>query len=183
MECRDRVAEIGASIGAVIVSTPGAPSLADLLNDPDIQRELHALESSAGDRRSSGMPLRLVGGMAAAAVATIMLVQPVRSRLADEAHRETNVTATAAPRALSPIDVASAVDTLRWSRISDADLYLVRIWNTKGEVVWSGETRDNALPLPTTLRADVQYLWDVKARTGWDRWIESDLVPFIVNTR
>jgi hypothetical protein len=47
-----------------------------------------------------------------------------------------------------------------------------------GEVAWSGETRDTVLALPAALaRSGQEYLlWDVKARTGWDRWVMSDLV-------
>jgi hypothetical protein len=57
-----------------------------------------------------------------------------------------------------------------------ADLYEVRIWNTEGTVIYSKETKDTSIVLPEIIRPGMRYLWDVKARTGWDRWVSSDLV-------
>ena len=63
-----------------------------------------------------------------------------------------------------------------------ADMYRVTVWDRSGTVVWDGETRDTVLPLPPALtRVDRgAWLWVVDARTGWDRWVSSELHEFTI---
>ena len=155
--------------------------LSQTLEDPDVAAELRTLEARAIPR-SSRLSLPWLGGLAAAAAAAIVLVGPIRSR-ETATHRESAITTTEAPRALAPIEAASPGDSLRWTTLPQADLYRVRIWNAEGVVVWSAETRDTVAVLPPMLTPATQYLWEVRARTGWDRWVGTDLIPFSLRPR
>lgn len=129
----------------------------------------------------------VLSGLAAAAVATIVLLGPARSRAgrsesaADSAtHREAAITTAAAPQILSRGDMGGS-DSLRWTSVPQADLYRIRVWDHEGTVVWTTDTRDTVLVLPLRLTSAAgSYLLDVKARTGWDRWVSSDFVELAV---
>jgi hypothetical protein len=152
--------------------------IVETLNDPAVAAELDALHSHESPNRSSRAAVRLLGGLAAAAVAAIVLLQPAASRVA--AYRESGITTTEPPGILSPRNGTRATDSIRWTAVPNADIYQVRIWSTEGSIVWSTETKNVAVAMPATLSPGVQYLWEVKARTGWDRWVESELVPFFI---
>jgi hypothetical protein len=51
-------------------------------------------------------------------------------------------------------------------------------------VAWDGEARDTVLPLPPPLaRPEAgDCLWVVDARTGWDRWVSSELHELTVRS-
>lgn len=122
------------------------------------------------------------GGLVVAAAAAIVLVGPIANREADnglsDIHRESSITTTVAPRTLSPANAAQPADSLRWTSVPTADLYRVRVWDTEGTVVFSGESARTSLGVPNGLRPGTSYLWEVAARTGWDRWVSSDFVEF-----
>ena len=156
---------------------------ARVLEDPVVAAEVERLAAPRVTRRSG---LAIAGGLAAATIAGTLLWpdaglerEPVVA-FDSAAYRERTLTTTAAPRILGPFSAATMADSLRWSSVPGADLYRITFWRSDGTVAWSGEARDTVLPLPvdlTSAGSDV-LLWDVKARTGWDRWVSSDLVEF-----
>ena len=166
-------------------------AMARLMDDETVSAEIRALEP----RRQLTVPrlsreLTVTAGLAAAAVATIMLLSPERSKTNTDqtrsesiVHREPAITATAAPRVVSPVDVAEVGSSLRWTSVPQADLYRVRIWNREGTVVWSIDTRDTTVALPSVISPGTSYMWEVNARTGWDRWVSSDFVEFSMRPR
>lgn len=159
-----------------------------VLHDPMVASHVERLE--AGARR---MPRRfgsaVVGGLAAAALATVLLVpwlmgpdRPFPEGGETEVYRERTITTTAAPRILGPLGDASASDSLMWTSVPRADLYRVSVWGRDGSLAWEGQTRDTVVALPPALSAggERSLLWDVKARTGWDRWVSSDLAELTI---
>ena len=166
-------------------------AVARLMDDETVSAEIRALQPP---RRSTvrrlSRDLTVTAGLAAAAVATIMLLSPERSKTSTDqtrsesiVHREPAITATAAPRVVSPVDVAEVGSSLRWTSVPQADLYRVRIWNREGTVVWSIDTRDTTVALPSVISPGTSYMWEVNARTGWDRWVSSDFVEFSMRPR
>ena len=116
-----------------------------------------------------------------------MIIGPARERLdrdrqaqAIEQHREPE-TGAPIPRIVSPAAAAPG-DSLRWTDVPQAEGYRVRIWDEDGRVVWTSETRSTAVILPAQLHPGLQYMWDVSARTGWDRWVSSDLAELTLRT-
>ncbi|HUF25538.1 MAG TPA: hypothetical protein VMM18_01055 [Gemmatimonadaceae bacterium] len=156
---------------------------ARVLEDPLVAAEVQRLAPPRMTRRSR---FTLVGGLAAATIAGILLWPDAGLEhegvvaFDSAAYRERTLTTTAAPRILGPVGAATMADSLRWSSVPGADLYRITFWRSDGTVAWAGEARDTVLPLPNNLTgagSDV-LLWEVKARTGWDRWVSSDLVEF-----
>lgn len=162
-------------------------ALANLLEDSAVAAEIKNLDAPATRRRSAAY---WTGGAALAAAAAIAIVfvgqtklnrgvneQPVAS---SETRREATVTTTAPPRILSPA-IIGAHDSLRWTSVPGADLYRIQVWDREGNVLISEETRDTLLALPPNVaRRGGSFLWEVKARTGWDRWASSDFLELNV---
>jgi hypothetical protein len=157
-------------------------AVAHLMDDVHVSGEIELLERP----RRRWIPV--VGTLAAAAVATIIIAGPsmMRSRPAPSEsdttiHREGTITTTAPPKILSPSSVARRGEALRWTSVAGADIYRVQVWNTEGNVVLSTETPDTTLAIPANLaQAGATYLWEVKARTGWDRWVSSEFLQFTI---
>lgn len=166
---------------------------ARLLADHAIASEIGAVQSDTSARQTarqrwSRSTVIASGSLVAAAAAAIVLLAPIRNFSKNPgnditAHREVAITTTAAPRILSPLNAATLSDSLRWTAIPEADLYRVRVWDQEGTVVWSTETHATALPLPSVIQIGKSYLWEVGARTGWDRWVSSDFVEFTASAR
>lgn len=157
--------------------------LSQALDDDIVKAELRSLGPRLSVNRSSRLPLRFVGGLAAAAAAAIVLLGPARERATGPMHREAAITTTAAPRIMSPTELSSPADSLRWTTLAQADLYRVRVWDSEGTLVWTADTRDTSIAIPADIRPGVQYLWELKARTGWDRWVASDLAALTLRSR
>jgi hypothetical protein len=173
MECRSRLAAV-----------------VNLLEDDSVRAEVEGLEPAVKwttARRWSSAQWGAIATLAAAAGLAIVLLGPDKinvgakgSVVVSEAHREGTVTTTAPPRILSPAAIG-ADDSLRWTTVPGADLYRVQVWDHEGNVVLTTDTRDTTLVLPAQLiRAGGSYLWEVKARTGWDRWVSSEFLEFTV---
>lgn len=156
---------------------------ARVLDDPLVAAELERIAAPRLTRRSR---LTIAGGLAAATIAGVLLWPDAGVERGPElafdsaAYRERTLTTTAAPRILGPLGAATLADSLRWSSVPGADLYRITFWRPDGTVAWSGEARDTVIPLPMDLTSagSEVLLWDVKARTGWDRWVSSDLIEF-----
>lgn len=158
-----------------------------LLRDPSVAQEIEMIQPPAPRRVGARLARQaMVSGLVAAALGGVIL-GPLLVRNASEAGdaailRERAITTTAAPRIVGPLGVATLADSLRWTSVPRADLYRITVWDREGSVVWEGETRDTVLGLPEALDASrgADLLWDVKARTGWDRWVASELVELTV---
>jgi hypothetical protein len=159
-----------------------------VLNDPVVAGRIAKLDASAG-RMPQRIGAAVAAGLAAAALASVLvgswLMGPDRAFPGSgevEIYRERTITTTAAPRILGPLGDASASDSLVWTSVPRADLYRVSVWERDGSLAWEGQTRDTVLALPPALSAggERSLLWDVKARTGWDRWVASDLAELLI---
>jgi len=158
----------------------------NLLDDDAIAAEINAVDPSAkriAARRWSPGRWAALTTLAAAAVVTIVIARRTNSPLGSEitpVTREATVTTTAPPRILSPA-VIGTHDSLRWTSVPGADLYRVQVWDREGNVLVSEETRDTLLSLPPKVaRGGGSFLWEVKARTGWDRCVSSDFLELNV---
>jgi hypothetical protein len=166
-------------------------SVVRLLNDPAVteaQRSLLEASPATWGRRHPGRArwvaaASVLTGLAAALVLVVM--DPRFGRLARDSsavtpsgHRGQAITTTSAPRPIAPHGAAANQDTLRWTSVPHADRYRVLMFNENGTVAHEAELTDTVLVLPASLRAPRKqlYFWKVEARTGWDRWVASDLV-------
>jgi len=163
-----------------------------LMDDAAVKSEIDALQAprQLTLHRESRRPFTIPIGLAAAAAAAIVLLGPLRSGMStDETQdasgprREAAITTTTAPAIVSPVKRAERSDSLRWTSVPQADLYRIRIWDTTGVVVWTTDTRATRAELPPVLQSGTTYLWEVSARTGWDRWVSSDLGEFAILAR
>ena len=167
-------------------------AVAHLVDDAELRAEIQTLEpgraTSATPKRWRGASIAAISAFAAAAVATIVISGPNRNiasktpvTVDTSIHREGAITMTAPPRILSPASVASRNDALRWTSVPGADIYRIQVWNTDGRVVFSTDTHDTTVALPVELeKSGATYLWEVKARTGWDRWVSSEFLQFTI---
>lgn len=152
-------------------------SVARALSDPAVAREL---EVSGRTRRRR---LRWLGGLAAsmaAAVAVLVLVRPGPHR-EPEPHRSA-IGAAPAPRAVWPEGTVDQARLLNWTPVAGADRYRVTLFDADGSVRYETATTDTFVLLsdaPALLPGAV-YGWTVDARVGFDRWVRSPIVKFVV---
>lgn len=92
-------------------------------------------------------------------------------------HRAGTLTTTPPPSLAVPI-----ADSVRWTSVPLADRYRVIVYDAAGTVLLDASTRDTAVGLPAGLgRAGPATYWSrVEARTGWDRWVQSEWASFTV---
>lgn len=154
-----------------------------LLSDALVAAEVDRLETVVPDQARRRSRLGLAATLAAAGLAALLLVPRAAQRELPEpsgegTYRERTLTNAAAPRIVGPREPVAGEDSLRWTSVVGADLYRLTFWRPDGSVVWEGQTRDTVLALPAELARSGErtLLWDVKARTGWDRWVVSELV-------
>jgi hypothetical protein len=100
-------------------------------------------------------------------------------------HRDAVLTGTLAPRTIMPSGQTGHRGSLVWTSVPLADLYEVTLFGAEGSVIWVEETTDSVALVPDSLglQAGETYFWKVRARTGWDRWSESDLTEFRIVAR
>jgi hypothetical protein len=181
-----------AHLSNCLVCRSRVAAVSNLLDDPEIVAEIDQLDELPAKTRADRRRFyRMLSGAIAAAAAVAIIVAGAgrigarNNASTDTARvsREGIGSASAAPRILAPVTVAAAGDSLRWTSVPQADLYRIRIWNADGTVVWAEDTRDTTLPLPPQLtRSGGPYLWEIKARTGWDRWVTSDFLEFTIHS-
>ena len=125
--------------------------------------------------------LRL-GALAAAATLLFVLLPTRPSSTPDDTHRDPAVTVTVAPVAIEPFGQVADVESITWSSVPESARYRVQLFDAKGSVVWEGEANDTSILLPNTVRlvSGEKYFWSVRAKTGWDRWVESALTEFTI---
>ena len=152
------------------------------LRDPAIVAEIQRLESPH-EVKPFWRPMRKVALVAA--VGGLLLVPtfmrerrpPVTRELRDD---DAAITMTVAPTIVAPRGAAHSPASMMWTSVPGADRYEVTIFSREGLVVWTGESPDTTMPLPREVKPATTYLWKVRARTGFDRWTESDLLEFTV---
>lgn len=139
--------------------------------------EVSTLTSPAHPARKHAW--RMAAGIAAAAVILVVAWPARQVRQPDAEHREASIAATIAPRPVSPMGSTNAATTLVWSSVPNAHGYVVRVFDTRGDVVWERATSDTTAVAPdSAIRAGESYFWKVDARTGFGRSTASDLVEF-----
>ena len=156
-------------------------SLADLLADSDVAKEIHAVEPGSS-RRSRQWPWLAGAGLVAASL-VIAVVQQQRSPNEPlPPHRSPTITGAAVPTAVFPVGDVRAVRALQWATVSGADAYRVTLFDARGRVVYEAQLGDTTTLVPdsVTLAPRQSYLWKVEARSGVERWTSSDLVEFRV---
>ncbi len=94
-----------------------------------------------------------------------------------QAHRAGTLTTMPPPSLAVPI-----ADSVRWPSVPLADRYRVTVFDAAGTLLLDASTRDTVVALPASLRRlwPATYWSRVEARTGWDRWVESEWASFTV---
>jgi hypothetical protein len=153
-----------------------AASLAVALADPAVAGEVAKLEG----RRSRWVIPISISAAAAAAVLLALLPGKAAERLPE--HRAPTVTAGATPAALAPIGTVARAGMLQWSSVSGAGRYRVTVFDAEGRVLYEVELADTAVTLPDSLHLTPgrRLIWRVEARIGYNRWVSSGLIEFVI---
>jgi len=174
----------GAERAAVVAHLAQCPhcisavaSVARALADSTLTRAVAAAQG-----RTRRRFYRIAVPLAAAAL-LVLVFSPRRTEDAGPAHRAPTITAAAAPEPRSPLGTVAAARTLRWGAVSGAERYRVTLFDAGGGVVYEAQLAETLAVLPDSivLSAGRRYLWQVEARTGFDRWATSPLVEFTVS--
>lgn len=138
------------------------------------------------------MPVRRiwmrVGALAGVAAAVLLATVLGRSSAAPGGesvpiYRDSAVVETAPPTVLAPVEeVVSRPVELRWRSTPAASQYRLTVFDGEGSIVWEGKTADTtvAIPAEVPLADGVQYWWRMEARVGFDRWSQSEVMPFTI---
>ena len=166
-------------------------SVARLLRDPFTATEIRRIERSAVASVTRRWRVAGAGALTALAAAVAFIIassgdrvgvrQPMVAVTDSETHREQSVTTTVAPSLIAPIGAVAAADSFSWTSVPRADLYRLTLFDREGTVVWEAEGSDTVMASPKSVIGERGYLWKVEARTGWDRWVESGLMEFLVS--
>jgi hypothetical protein len=185
--------EIVAHLAACAHCREQVAAVATLLGDTVVAEEVARIEPSSPAPAARGWRFAGAGVLTAIAATGLFMVLPSlertgttqpAARVTDGAtHREQSVTTTAAPSLVAPIGVLVAADTFRWTSVPHADRYRVTLFDEKGTVVWEAEGSDTVVVKPASIAGNrgIVYLWKVEARTGWDRWVSSEMIDFSVS--
>ena len=154
-------------------------SVSRALADHSITRAASRVARTAGLRS-----YRILVPLAAAAVLFVFIrLSPLTD--ADPQHRAPTIGSGATPIPAAPIGTVAGAPTLGWRSVAGADRYRVTLFAEGGAVLYESQLADTLLSLPDTivLLPAQRYLWKVEARTGFDRWVASDLVEFTIAER
>jgi hypothetical protein len=163
--------------------------LTALVGDPAVRAELDRPEWR--ERATSAPPTRrratrvAIGAIAAAALLLIgVRIAAFRDRAIDTEprYRHATIESAAAPILISPSGNVARVDTLRWTSVPRADQYRVTVFDDNGGIAWESVVSDTSVSAPHEVAShwsgDVK--WRVQARTGFDRWVDSEFGEFTV---
>jgi hypothetical protein len=155
-----------------------AAALADAaraLADDAVAREIERVERP---RRHSW--LRLAVPLAGAAAVVLLLRSPANPP--EAVHRSTPVTEFPAAALVFPRGPVVDVPALRWNAVPMADRYRVTLFAEDGTVVHESVVSETFAEIPGSVRLETgrTYFWTVAARTGWDRWVTSEMAEFSV---
>lgn len=153
-------------------------SVAGAIADGPVTHEIDIVEARANRWRRR---LRVAAPLAAAAVVLVLLWSPPN---------ESGVPHRGGPRPgkgvgptpISPRGTIETASRFLWSGVPGSDRYRVTLFGAQGNVLYEAEVVDTVVALPDSVRfiAGQPYLWKVEARSGWDRWVTSDLVDFVI---
>ena len=148
-------------------------SVTRALAEPAVARGISA--ANRGPRRL----YRVAVPLAAAAVLLLLLWSPAGE---DGSGHRGGGPVVRTPVPVSPVGTVAAATVLVWTSVPGADGYRVTLFDAEGRVAYEARATDTlaALPDSLVLVAGRHYLWKVEARTGFDRWITSELVDFSV---
>jgi hypothetical protein len=151
-------------------------SVAEALADEPITHEIEVVEGRTNRWRRV---LRIGVPLAAAATVLVLLWSPAND--SPSPHRG-GPGQGAAPSPVVPRGTVDRAQRLVWTGLPGSDRYRVTLFAAQGIVVYETELADTAVVLPDSLRflSGQPYLWKVEARTGWNRWVTSDLVEFTI---
>lgn len=156
-------------------------SVAEALVDGPITHEIDIVEGRR--RRSRRVRLGIAVPVVAAAIALVLL-RPRLSMIGPDdrstPHRGSSADSGVIP--VRPIGTVADARVFDWKRVVGSDQYRVTLFDERGAVLYEVQVADSTLILPDSvlLEAGRRYLWRVQARTGWDRWIASDLMAFTI---
>ena len=121
-------------------------------------------------------------GLVAAAAVFLMLAFPHARPDGAGEHRGPTITAAPAPVPITPLGDVESAKALRWASVAGAERYRVTLFDASGTVVFEAQGPDTSIALPDSvaLVGGRSYLWKVEARTGWERWVSSELSEFRV---
>lgn len=149
-------------------------SVARALADKAMAREVAAVEG--GSRRRF---YRIAVPVAAAAL-LVLVFSPRRIDDGDSTHRAPTITASAVPVPRAPVGAVAEAGALQWDAVAGSERYRVTLFDATGVTIYEVELGDTVAVLPDSivLVRGRRYLWQVEARTGFDRWAASPLVEF-----
>lgn len=153
-------------------------SLARALDDPNVAREVRAVESVR--RRRLHRTGRVAAGVAAAAALLLFAWPPLFEE--SVRHRAPPTTEAPAPEAVWPVGPVADVSSLRWTTVTGADRYRITLFDAEGDVLYEGVLADTVAVLPDSALpgpGETSW-WQVEARIGFDRWVASDLIEFSI---
>ena len=153
-------------------------SVARAVESPAVAHELKRLRQTPRVR-----PLALVVPVAAAAV-LLLFALPNGTNEVLSPHRAAPITAAPAPTAVWPVGRVSTAPSLLWNAVQGADRYRVTLFDAEATVLFATELRDTSTAVPDSVRlsAGGAYWWRVEARTGFDRWVPSELYEFSIGS-
>ena len=160
-------------------------SLVDLLADHSIAGEVRQVERLR-DRPAPRRRFLAGAGLIAAAAAAVLIVwtgiMSLHPSGPETRDSETSPIVSLVPRPLAPLGDVSRPDGLLWSAVPDVARYRVTLFTNDGQAAWQTTTTDTFVTLPDTLRlaTATPHYWQVKAETGFGRWVESELVAFTI---
>jgi hypothetical protein len=151
-------------------------SVSRALADRTVAREVTRIERSPRYRH-----LRVLVPLAAAAL-LVLVIQPFQSTDEATSHRAPVGGAGTSPAPARPIGAVAAPRALVWRPVAGADRYRVTLFAEGGTVLFETNVEDSLAALPDSVRLATgrRYLWKVEARTGFDRWVASELAEFTV---
>jgi hypothetical protein len=170
--------------------------IVSLVRDPFVRAELDrdgplsivaggARENRSLDtRRLRGHPRRIALAALAAAAGLLLTVRLLPWHRAGAEPptviRHATIDVARAPRLVSPLGSVSRVHALTWTSVPRADRYRVSVFDGAGQVVWEDELSDTTVTPPVGVlgRSTGELRWRVKARTSFDRWIDSEFAEF-----
>jgi hypothetical protein len=159
-------------------------SLLELIREPDVSTEIRTLEKPlVASRPSWTKRIATLGPLLAAAV-VLMLTRSTSEKSA-AVHRAPTITSADPPAALAPLGDVKNGRVLRWAAVPGADRYRAMLFDATGRTLYEVQTPDTTVALPDSVVTERErsYLWKAEARTGFGRWVASELVEFRITSR
>lgn len=158
-----------------------------LANCPECRAEAAEVRRVLGGRGGAARRWATLLPLGAAAAAVVLLLWSGGGRQggAPPRTRDPAFTTTLAPMPIAPTGKVEGAHRLAWTSVPGAGRYRVTLFDSEGSARWQLASPDTMVTLPDSVRLDsgVAYYWQVKAETGYGRWVESELVEFLVAGR